>query len=107
MTDPISQLIDRDRFFIFHEQALYGDQMDATYKDMLFGHANTFVLGADYSHLNFVRSRGFPNGDSVDPFNPSPGLFGPIVPRASPTRWNDYAIRSAETAMGTPLAIES
>jgi iron complex outermembrane receptor protein len=89
--DPVTQLIDRDRFFIFHEQALYGDQVDATYKDMLFGHANTFVLGADYSHLNFVRSRGFPNGDSVDPFNPSPGLFGPIVPRASPTRWNDYA----------------
>jgi iron complex outermembrane receptor protein len=34
----------------------------------------------------------------VDPFNPSPGLFGPLlqpgelVPRASPTHWNDYAI---------------
>jgi iron complex outermembrane receptor protein len=89
--NPVSQLIDRDRFFVFHHQALYGDQVDATYKGTLFGHANTFVLGADYSHLNFVRSRGFPDGDSVDPFNPSPGLFGPIVPRDSPTRWNDYA----------------
>ncbi len=89
--NPVSRLIDRDRFFIFHQQALYGDQVDATYKDVVLGHANTFVLGADYSHLNFVRSRGFPDGDSVDPFNPSPGLFGPIVPRASPTRWNDYA----------------
>jgi iron complex outermembrane recepter protein len=42
---------------------------------MLFGNAIIFVFGADYSHLNFVRSRGFPSGDSVDPFNPSPGFW--------------------------------
>jgi iron complex outermembrane receptor protein len=89
--NPVTQLVDRDRFFVFHRQALYGDQADATYKGTMFGLPNTFVLGADWSHLNFVRQRGFPNGDSVDPFNPSPGLFGPVVPRTSPTRWNDYA----------------
>jgi iron complex outermembrane recepter protein len=90
--DPATRLIDRDRFFVFHQQALYGDQLDASLKSTILGLSNTFVIGVDYSHLNFVRSRGFPDGDSVDPFNPSPGLFGPIVPRASPTRWNDYAL---------------
>jgi len=90
--DPVTQLIDRDRFFVFHRQNLYGDQVDGTVRGKLLGLPNTVVLGADYSHLNFVRSRGFPNGDSVDPFNPSPGQFGPIQPRQSPTRWNDYAV---------------
>jgi iron complex outermembrane receptor protein len=65
--------------------------------------------------LNFDRVRGFPCGEGiyggaangcfpdndpgpgVNPFNPSPGLFGPylqdgeLVPRRSPTYWNDYA----------------
>jgi iron complex outermembrane recepter protein len=90
--DPATNLVDRDRFFVFHRQNLFGDQMDATLRGKPFGFANTFVVGADYSHLNFVRERGFPDGDSVDPFNPSPGLFGPIVPLQSPTRWNDYAV---------------
>lgn len=89
--------INRDRFYVFHTQNLTGDEGSATYKSTLFGMANTAVGGFDYSHLNFNRVRGFPNNDLVDPFNPSPGLFGPLlqpgdlVPRASPTRWNDYA----------------
>jgi iron complex outermembrane recepter protein len=99
-------LIDRDRFYVFHKQDLIGDEGSATYKSTLFGMANTLVGGFDYSHLNFDRFRGFPCGDGnfggcgptsvpgVDPFNPSPGLFGAIdpTPRRSPTHWNDYAI---------------
>src|SRR5262249_27265132 len=78
-------------FFVFHDQSQWGDQGSLTYKSDPFGLMNSFVLGFDYSHLSFVRSRGFPDGDSVDPFNPSPGLFGPIQERVSPTRWNDTA----------------
>lgn len=89
--------INRDRFYVFHQQDLIGDEGSVTYKSALFGLPNTLVGGFDYSHLNFNRIRGFPNNDLVDPFNPSPGLFGPLlqpgelVPRASPTHWNDYA----------------
>jgi iron complex outermembrane receptor protein len=108
-----SPQINRDRFYVFHKQDLIGDQGSATYKGTLFGMANTLVGGFDYSHLNFNRMRGFPNNDLVDPFNPSPGLFGPLlqpssppgctvatnpncspgdsVSRQSPTHWNDYA----------------
>lgn len=113
--DSATQLIDRDRFFVLHTQNLLGDEGSATYKASLFGLANTAVAGFDYSHLNFDRVRGFPCGEGifggaangcfpdnnpgpgVDPFNPSPGLFGPylqdgeLVPRSSPTYWNDYA----------------
>jgi iron complex outermembrane receptor protein len=93
-----SPQINRDRFYVFHQQNLIGDQGSVSYKSSLFGMANTVVGGFDYSHLNFNRIRGFPNNDLVDPFNPSPGLFGPLlqpgelVPRASPTHWNDYAV---------------
>ena len=89
--------INRDRFYVFHKQNLIGDQGSATYKSTIFGMDNTAVVGFDYSHLNFNRIRGFPNNDLVDPFDPNPGLFGPLLQpgdlteRQSPTRWNDYA----------------
>jgi iron complex outermembrane receptor protein len=93
-----SPQINRDRFYVFHQQNLIGDEGSISYKGTVFGLPNTVVGGFDYSHLNFNRIRGFPNNDLVDPFNPSPGLFGPllqdgeIVPRTSPTHWNDYAV---------------
>lgn len=98
VTPLTSPQINRDRFYVFHKQDLVGDQGSATYKSTLFGMATTLVGGFDYSHLNFNRIRGFPNNDLVDPFNPSPGLFGPLLqpgeltPRQSPTHWNDYAV---------------
>jgi iron complex outermembrane recepter protein len=92
-----SPQINRDRFYVFHQQNLLGDEGSISYKGTVFGLPNTAVAGFDYSHLNFDRVRGFPNNDLVDPLNPSPGLFGPLlqpgelVPRDSPTHWNDYA----------------
>jgi len=90
--NPTTNMIDRDRFFVFHNQKLIGDQASASLTYPLFGMKNQLVVGVDYSHLDFVRSRGFPDGDSVDPLNPSPGLFGPIVPLVSPTKWDDTAV---------------
>jgi iron complex outermembrane receptor protein len=90
--------INRDRFYVFHQQNLIGDEGSVSYKGSLFGLPNTVVGGFDFSHLNFNRVRGFPDNDLVDPFNPSPGLFGPLlqpgelVSRDSPTHWNDYAV---------------
>jgi iron complex outermembrane recepter protein len=97
--NPLSSpQINRDRFYVFHQQNLIGDEGSVSYKGALFGLPDTVVGGFDYSHLNFNRIRGFPDNDLVDPFNPSPGLFGPLlqpgelVSRASPTHWNDYAV---------------
>lgn len=90
--NPTTNLIDRDRFFVFHDQDLFGDQFSLSVKHNLLGLENKVVIGADYSHLNFKRSRGFPDGDSVDPLNPVRGTFGPIVPRVSPTRWDQGSL---------------
>jgi len=84
--------IDRDRFFVFHRQDLVGDQGSATFRHGLAGLANKLVIGFDYSHLDFVRSRGFPDGDSVDLLQPVRGSFGPLDRRVSPTRWDQIAL---------------
>jgi iron complex outermembrane receptor protein len=90
--------IDRDRFFVFHNQDLVGDQASATFRHTLFGLTNKLVVGFDYNHLDFLRSRGFADGDSVDLLDPAPGRFGPLVERLSPTRW-DQAAAFAEDAL--------
>lgn len=97
-----TNMIDRDRFFVFHNQDLFGNQLSASYTSPIGGMENTLVVGVDYSHLDFVRSRGFPDGDSVDPFNPDPGLFGPIVKRVSPTRWDQLAVFAEDVLSLTP-----
>lgn len=90
--NPATRLIDRDRFFVFHNQDLAGNQLSLTWDHPLGGLENKLVVGVDYSHLDFIRSRGFPDGDSVDPYAPVPGNFGPFVKRVSPTRWDQLAI---------------
>ncbi len=95
---PGTGRIDRDRFFVFHQQDLVGDQGSVTFRHHLAGLANTLVVGFDYSHLDFVRSRGFPDGDSVDLLRPVRGSFGPLDRRVSPTRWDQIAL-FAENAL--------
>jgi iron complex outermembrane receptor protein len=100
--NPTTQQIDRDRFFVFHNQDLVGDQFSAAFKHQLFGLDNKLVVGADYSHLDFIRSRGFPDGDSVSPLNPVAGTFGPLVQRVSPTRWDQAALFGEDVLNITP-----
>jgi len=100
--NPATGKVDRDRFFVFHNQDLVGNQLSAAFTHRLFGLANKFVLGVDYSHLDFIRSRGFPDGDSVDPLNPNPGLFGPFDKRVSPTRWDQVAVFGEDVLSLTP-----
>lgn len=90
--NPGTGLVDRDRFFVFHEQHLAGNRLSASFAAPLAGLTNRFVIGLDYSKLDFVRTRGFPDGDSVDPFAPAPGSFGPLAGRRSPTRWRNAAV---------------
>ena len=100
--NPTTKLIDRDRFFVFHNQDLVGDQLSGTLRHDLFGLANRLVVGVDYSHLDFIRTRGFPDGDSVDPYTPARGTFGPLVERVSPTRWDQAALFGEDVLNITP-----
>lgn len=91
--NPATQRIDRDRFFVLHDQQLVGDQLTALHTGQILGHTTRTTLGVDFSHLDFLRTRGFPDGDSVDVFAPVPGLFGPLDNRRqSPTKWDSTAV---------------
>lgn len=100
--NPSTKLIDRDRFFVFHNQDLVGDQASATLRHTVVGLENTWVVGVDYSHLDFIRTRGFPDGDSVNPLAPTRGRFGPLAERRSPTRWDQVALFAEDTLKLTP-----
>ena len=112
-----TNLIDRDRFFVFHDQHLWGDQLSAAVVKPIGSLANRFVVGLDYSKLDFTRTRGFPDGEGVygsgpgvDPFNPAPGSFGALAPqgqvaRVSPTKWDDTAL-FAEDALDLTTALK-
>ena len=100
--NPATKLVDRDRFFVFHNQDLVGDQGSATISHTLLGLPNKLVVGFDYSHLDFIRSRGFPDGDSVTLLNPARGSFGPLDRRVSPTRWDQIALFAEDALDLTP-----
>jgi len=97
--DAASGQVGRDRFFVFHKQRLRGNQLSARITRPLAGMRNRFGIGLDYSKLDFVRTRGFPDGDSVDPLRPEAGRFGALAGRISPTRWANHAL-FVEDALG-------
>jgi iron complex outermembrane recepter protein len=91
--NSVDARIDRDRFFVLHDQQLFGDQFSAIMNGQMFGRPSRTVVGIDFSHLDFLRTRGFPDGDSVDVFNPVPGVFGQLNSRRqSPTSWDSLAV---------------
>lgn len=77
--NPGTQLIDRDRFFVQHDQYIVGDRLEAQIKERLFEHRNRFVIGVEFSHLHLNRPSFFGGGDSIDPLAIPSGSFGSIV----------------------------
>ena len=74
-----TQLIDRDRFFVQHDQYVAGDRLEAQINERLFEHKNRFVIGVDFSHLHLNRPSFFSGGDSINPLAIPSGSFGSIT----------------------------
>jgi iron complex outermembrane recepter protein len=88
-------LIDRDRFFVTHNQKLAGNNLDFTADTGFFGMENRFAAQLQVSRnwITFVEE-GNPNDfpfDSVTVVNPSPGLYGPEFPDTRISRLTDIA----------------
>ncbi|MDP2053743.1 MAG: TonB-dependent receptor, partial [Acidobacteriota bacterium] len=96
-------------FIINHEQQLYGDRLMLNVNRDLGRRPNSAVVGVEMSRIDFERARGFRRqvplapGDAVDPFNPTPGLYGPIELRAiSPTALDQWAVFAENSLALTP-----
>ncbi|MGB5832044.1 MAG: TonB-dependent receptor plug domain-containing protein, partial [Thiohalocapsa sp.] len=86
-------------FFVFHDQDLIGNRLTAQYEFDLGGMENRMLGGVELTRLDFERSRGFrlsqplAAGDSVDPYAPVPGRYGPEELRGvSPTDIDTRAV---------------
>lgn len=76
-----TQLIDRDRLYVAHDQNIIGDRLEVQMNQPLASFKNRFVTGVDFSHLTFASPLLFSTaGGSVQPFAPVAGLFGAITP---------------------------
>lgn len=72
-----TDLVDRSRFYVAHDQTLVGNITDLTWNSNIFGLDNRLVTMVAASSLDFTRpgAANFP-GDSVPLVNPAPGLYG-------------------------------
>ena len=72
-----TQLIDRDRFQVQHDQFVIGNRLEFQINHPIGGFKNRFVSGLDFTYTDFTRPSFFSaNGGAVDPFAPVAGLFG-------------------------------
>jgi iron complex outermembrane receptor protein len=73
--------IDRDRFFVGHDQRMVGNNTDVTWDSYLFGMENRTAaqLQASRNRITFKEDleAGFPT-DTVDVINPDRGTYGPL-----------------------------
>lgn len=71
-----TELIDRDRFLVEHEQWVAGDRLELQVNHPIGRFKNRFVSGIDFHYTNFNRPSFFAGDvDSVDPFSPVQGKF--------------------------------
>ena len=96
-------------FLVFHEQDLVGNRTHLTVNQNLLGRPNTLLAGLEVTDLDFVRTRGFrlneplAPADSVDLFDPVPGVYGPEEIRGvSPTTIGTRAIFFEDVLEITP-----
>lgn len=71
-------------FALWHEQEQFGDRLTVNFETPLGDRDLRWVVGAEYSDIDFARTSGYrvnaplEDGDSVDPWNPTPGNYGPL-----------------------------
>jgi len=105
--DPASGLVDRDRFFVGHDQNMLGNKTQLQWDSTFAGKENRLVTAFEISNINFhVRQFDFTNAafpaDSVTLINPIRGTFGPLDVENFSTRVGDAAISFDDRLKVTP-----
>jgi iron complex outermembrane receptor protein len=89
--DLATSTIDRDRFFVDHNQHVIGDNTDVVWNSSFFGMENRLAAGLQVSRNDITFSQeGNPNtypADTVSVLNPDPGVYDfPAGPPEPDTR---------------------
>lgn len=77
-----NDLVDRERFYVAHDQRLVGNKLALQWDASIAGKSNRMVALLDYSSLNFDRpgAANFPF-DNVQLVNPDRGAYGLLTTR--------------------------
>ncbi|QPF90640.1 TonB-dependent receptor [Bradyrhizobium commune] len=75
-----NNLVDRERFFVHHNQNTVGNNTDVTWDSGFFGMENRLVTGVEAYHLDFTRpaAANFPH-DFVSLVDPDRGYYGTLT----------------------------
>jgi iron complex outermembrane receptor protein len=96
--------IDRDRFFVGHDQHLVGNNTDVLYDSYLFGMENRTAAQLQLSRNKLIFSQfagGFPQ-DTVDVINPDRGTFGDLEPDTITKHLDTTAVSVEDRLKPTP-----
>lgn len=104
--NPDENAIDRDRFFVTHDQQVIGNNVDFNWNTSLYGMENRFAtqLQVSQNKITFLEE-GNPNSfpfDTVSVVNPSPGTYGMMFPDARYNTLDTVALSVEDRLKITP-----
>jgi iron complex outermembrane receptor protein len=86
-------MVDRERFFVHHNQNLVGNNTDLTWNSNVFGLENRLVTALEFYHLDFTRpgAANFPS-DQVTLVDPFRGYYGLLTTQRQTATIDSVAI---------------
>ena len=98
-----TNLVDRERFFVRHDQEQIGNNIDLAWRTQLGGMENRLVVAFEYYDMDFVRpgAANFPS-DSVTLVDPERGTYGLLTTSSQLAGVESYAINLEDRLEITP-----
>ncbi|MEQ1806651.1 MAG: TonB-dependent receptor, partial [Burkholderiaceae bacterium] len=98
-----SGLVDRERFFVAHDQTLNGLKAEVQWETTFSGMADRLVAAIEWSDLDFARpgAANFP-GDTVSVVDPARGTYGLLTTRLQTTKIRNTALALENRLRITP-----
>ena len=95
--------IDRERFYVAHDQKLIGNKLELQWDANIAGKSNRMVAAVDYSSLNFERpgAANFPF-DNVPVVNPPRGTYGLLTTQKQTADIRNIALSIEDRLKLTP-----
>ena len=100
--NAVTGRVDRDRFFVAHDQTLVGNKAELQLDTKLAGKDNRMVLAFEVSKLDFARpgAANFPS-DSVTLVDPNRGAYGPLTIQRQTARIVNAALSAEDRLLLT------
>jgi len=91
--NSVDNRVDRERFFVHHNQNMVGNNTDVTWNTNVLGMENRLVAALESYHLDFTRpaAANFPS-DTVDLVNPVRGYYGLLTTQRQTATIDSVAI---------------